>query len=394
MDAPIITYELDNSNNNINNEANNNNVNNRNEIKTFIYEDEYNLYEVNFLKKNNKIIIKCSNTSNNSDKIYTYKLTDEEITKTTSCRNITNFMNKLQEYIDKLKIEKINNSLLLHILLDENRKTLKTVKLEEFSEENEIEEDIDNLEDAIKVIKLLIKENKNLKSKLNSLENNFIDHKRNMELNLAFNFIDINSYKLDNIFKSLCSKDIIQNRIEFGLINIGLQHILKKNIVLIKCVYKLENNEYDFKILNEIYSKNEYLIIVVFTKDRFGAFYNNNNNYNINMNNPNNGNNMNHSNNNININANLINQNGIIFNSSSCSNNYFVFSFDTMNIFYSCFQETNNIPNFAILYDINRQSLYGRESSFPLNLNQFVLSGKQEFNVKDFELYTINIGYL
>ena len=60
MDALIITYEFDNSNNNINNEANNNNVNNnninnndvnnnninnKNDIKTFIYEDEYNLYE-------------------------------------------------------------------------------------------------------------------------------------------------------------------------------------------------------------------------------------------------------------------------------------------------------------------------------------------------------------
>ena len=393
MDAPIITYELKNSNNN--NNANNNNDNNNNEIKTFIYEDEYNLYEANFLKKINKIIIKCSNTSIDSDKIYSYKLTDKEIERTTSCHNINQFMDRLQEYIDKIKIEKINDALLLHVLLDNNRKEFKTIKLEELSEEKELEEDLNGLEDVIKALKLLIKENKNVKTKINSFENNFKDYKRKMELNLAYNFIDLNSYKLDNIFKTLCSKDIIQNRDEFGLINIGLQHIFKKNIVLIKCVYKLQNNECNFKAFNEIFSKSQYLIIVVFTKDkkRFGALYNNNI-YNNNMNNMNNGNNNNNLNNYNNMNANLINQNGIIFNSCSSPNEYFVFSLETMKIFYSCFQEANNIPNFSILYDINRQSLYGRENSFPINLNQFVLSGKQEFNVKDFEIYKINIGYL
>ena len=397
MDAPIITYELNNSNNNnIDNNANNNNANNNNnnnKIKTYIYEDEYNLYEVNFLKKNNKIIIKCSNTSNDNDIIYSYKLTEEEITRTTSCHDITKFMGKIEKNKDKLEIKKINNCLLLQIFLDKDKKESKTIKLEELSEEKELEEDIDNLDDAIRAIKLLIKENKDVKKKINSIENNFKDYENKMDLNLAYNFIDKNSYKLDNIYKTLHSKDIIQSKDEFGLINMGFQHIFKKNIILMKCLYKLENNDYDFKEFNEILSKNEFLIIIIFTKDkkRFGALYNNNIINNNNMNNLNIGNNINN-NNNI-INANLINQNGIIFNSASCLNDYFVFSLDTMKIFYSCSQETNNIPYFSLLYDTNRQSLYGRENSFQIN-NQFILSGRQEFNIKDFELYEINIGYL
>ena len=102
----------------------------------------------------------------------------EEIRKTTSCYSITHFFNKIQEFIDSLKIEKMGNFFLLHILLDRNNKQFKTFKLEEGYEDEELEENINNLGDAIKVIKILIKENKILKNKLNSLENEFMEYKK------------------------------------------------------------------------------------------------------------------------------------------------------------------------------------------------------------------------
>ena len=94
----------------------------------------------------------------------------------------------------------------------------------------------------------------------------------------------------------------------------------------------------------------------------------------------------------------------IIFNSSFCSNKYFVFSIDNSKIYYS---EDNNY-NFSVLYDFNRQCLYGNETNnisnnnnleqsyqtiainSPINFNNsFKLSGKSQFNVKTFELYQI-----
>jgi hypothetical protein len=87
-----------------------------NDIQLFVYEDIENLYEVDFLKRKNYIIIKCSHTSRNSDIKYSYKLNADEIKKTTSCNSISNFINKLQEYRNELKIEKVGDIILLHIL--------------------------------------------------------------------------------------------------------------------------------------------------------------------------------------------------------------------------------------------------------------------------------------
>ena len=97
----------------------------------------------------------------------------------------------------------------------------------------------------------------------------------------------------------------------------------------------------------------------------------------------------------------------VIFNSSFCSNKYFVFSIDDSKIYYS---EDNNY-NFSVLYDFNRQCLYGNEINntsnninlaqsyqtvainSPISLNNtFKLSGKSQFNVKTFELYQISLG--
>ena len=73
-----------------------------------------------------------------------------------------------------------------------------------------------------------------------------------------------------------------------------------------------------------------------------------------------------------------------------------------MQIFYSNNQENKEIPKFYILYDTNRQSLYGKEVQNNQNMqtnsmsfqNQYKLSDQQEFNVKDFELYNVEVGKL
>jgi len=477
-----------------------------NEIQMFVYEDSENLYEVDFLKKKDYIIIKCSHTSRDSDIKYSYKLYADEIKRTTSCNSISNFINKLQEFRNELKIEKIGDIILLEIILDKYKKEIKTVKLEGY---DELEGEINNLEDAIKMIKILIKENKKLK-------NDFKEYKNKMELNFAYNSLDINSYKLDDIFKTISCNDIIQNRDEFGLINMGFQHIFKKNIIYFQCIYKSTKKEYDNLELKKMFIDHKFLVIVILTKNkkRFGAFFendinnqmndlnnimnnnmnnmnmnmnmnnNNMNNMNMNMNNNNmNNNNMNNMNNMINkiminkimnnmnnnnmsksnINNNIMNNNNMnnnnmnmiknimsnnnmsnnnmnnnnmnnnignvnfgapkpminnnnnmnntifgntpeetIFNSTSCSKDYFVFSLDNMQIFYSNNQENKEIPKFYILYDTNRQSLYGKEVQNNQNMqtnsmsfqNQYKLSDQQEFNVKDFELYNVEVGKL
>jgi hypothetical protein len=275
-----------------------------------------------------------------------------------------------------------------------------------------------------------------------------MNYKNEMKLNFTYNSLDINSYKLDNIFKNLTYRDIIQNRDEFGLINTGFQQLFKKNIIFFEGIYKSINNEYNYQQISNLFNKYKYLVILILTKDnkRFGAFYingNNNNNNQINVINNNypvanqnnnniiqqplpfNGGNekrinlgikqnnlynlqkfygvqinnglgqnnniyMNEKyNNNKNTNTNTSNIN--IFISSSSLNDYFVFSLDEFKIFYCNNQANANIPIFAILYDANRQTFFGKET---LINNQYKLSGKQEFNIKDIELYYVEIGKL
>jgi len=58
----------------------------------------------------------------------------------------------------------------------------------------------------------------------------------------------------------------------------------------------------------------------------------------------------------------------------------------------------NDIPNFSIVYNKKYQSLLGTElsinnfgSNYLNNINNYKLSGKQEFNIKNLELYEIKI---
>lgn len=86
-----------------------------------------------------------------------------------------------------------------------------------------------------------------------------------------------------------------------------------------------------------------------------------------------------------NLDYNNINEDNVIFNTNLNPYENFTFSLDTLEVFCS------NIPNFIISYDSKRESLYGRE----INVGgEFKLSGRPEFNIKDFELYNIRYGNL
>ena len=95
-----------------------------------------------------------------------------------------------------------------------------------------------------------------------------------------------------------------------------------------------------------------------------------------------------------------------IYNSFN-SNNYFVFSLDILKMYYKE-DNRNDIPNFSIVYNKKYQSLLGTElsnnnfgsnnivsnnfgSNYLNNINNYKLSGKQEFNIKNLELYEIKI---
>ena len=101
-----------------------------------------------------------------------------------------------------------------------------------------------------------------------------------------------------------------------------------------------------------------------------------------------------------------------IFVSNLSWDNAFVFSLDDLKIEYYNEENLNkNESIFSILYDMNRQCLYGIESinskdnSTPinsdnltnnssqiLNMKIYKLSGKKEFNIKKYEIYTIEIS--
>ena len=306
--------------------------------------------------------------------------------------------------------------------------------------------EIKNLQDANKIIKALIKKNKNLEMKLNNLEQNFQDYKKIMEANLFYNQIDPNSYLLDHIFNNLLSKEIIKNKEEFGLINKGIKHLFNKNIMTIECKYKSKADDFNPSLFKLNFNNIKYSLLIICTKNenkRFGAFYINNNAlmafpllnmnnhmmnnqmnnpmmnnpiYNPMMNNPMMNNPMMNnqmSNNPITNNNNQMNGNNTsntkeddnIFDSKSSSNNYFIFSLDKLKIYYKEKNILENlIPNYKLIFNKRYESLLGNE--LPINNNSqnqitienknnmndlYDLSGKEEFKVKCLELYEIKI---
>ena len=370
-EAPVVTL-----NKNINSESK--------VITTFINGKDGDLYQVDFSKKENFIEINCHNTASETNDLYTEKLTLETIKKFIPVNNLNEFfkdLNKIND--DNCIIEKKDEHISLYLSLGKNNNQIK-IKLYDF----------EKLKESSKKNQLIKEENTNLKKrldlmekKLNELNNQFEQYKTIMNWNYFYNSIDLNAYKLENIFNSLKS-DIILRREEFILINKGIKKLLNKSIGKFNCKFTFKNDVFDSFVFNGVFRNLNYSVIVVATKDnkRFGSFINGINRF-LNFNNNYNLGNRNRIKNIINQkNNNAIN----IFNSNSSYNEYFVFSLDTLKIDYS---SKNKLSNFSIIYDKNRQCLYGNEITNESNLYFYKLSGKQEFNIQSFELYEIEINF-
>jgi len=266
-----------------------------------------------------------------------------------------------------------------------------------------------DINECLTLINQLREENNNLKNELNEFKNNF-------KIICQYNLLDINSpFKLQYIFEQIKSAHktrLINKEDELVIINKGIKHLLNKSICSMKILYCSETNGEDPDIFNEIYDKIlDYAIIIIKTKDekKFGifcnkkndAFNNQNLNLDINLNNQNRisipniyPNEMmgfqNYNMNNMNLNNDYID----IFNSNSISNKYFVFSLDDFSVYYS--NESTSFPNISIKLSKQFQTLCGNENynmNIPQNINtsNFKLSGGNQFNIRKYELYSIDL---
>ena len=297
------------------------------------------------------------------------------------------------------KIEEDNKSLLLlQKKIEEQGKEILELKNENELLKKQLNEAFQNI---ISIYNRLNKYNKldNLLNKLNQIQLNFL-----------YNSLDDKLYKLEDSL----NHEIIKTRGELGLINSGIRHQLKSNIG--KCILRYKAsvdgknpNIFHLKCDNIFY---QLFIIKTTNERRFGVFFcnqNNNINNNINLyNSYSSFNNLNYFRNkdnyqmyqfNNNMSMDFMNLNNDkkneIFNCKSKPDKFFAFSLNLNNskIYYQNFKNTANTPCFSINFDPNRESYYGKEKKVSFNslVKDFVLSGKEEFNILEFEVYEIEI---
>ena len=404
----------------------------------FISIDDDHLYQVDILQDNSRIVITCKNTINinNEKNIYSCKLNLEEIQRKFSCDNFTNFSEQMKRNMNMnlSKVQKKDNYLLLFFLV-EGKNDYQHLKLFEEKEEVRNEIEIKTLKDAIDIINTLKKDIKFLKNEINNLNKKnkyFEDYINKMNLNFFYNSFDTKAYRLESIFNNLKSKEIMKTRGEFHLINDGIKHLFNKNINSLECIFLANENDFEKSIqtLQSLYNYSQNLIILILTKDdrRFGKF----GFCSIIIGSP------------MNNFAEGFSQNNFNFNQNYDVNKDFVFSLNESQIYY--YNDESNIkPFFTLSYDVNRQSLYGNEDTINsqnlnqanqnttsgininfqtqqinnnqiatnqasknnnrfmthnnfnnnlfinLNLKEFKLSGKKEFNIKKLEVYKINM---
>ena len=258
-----------------------------------------------------------------------------------------------------------------------------------------------DINECLTLINQLREENNNLKNELNEFKNNF-------KIICQYNLLDINSpFKLKYIFEQIKSAHktrLINKEEELVIINKGIKHLLNKSICSMKILYCSETNGEDPDKFNEKYNEIlDYAIIIIKTKDekKFGifcnkkndAFNNQNLNLDINLNNQNKNmedNYLDYNFDNMNLNNDYID----IFNSNSISNKYFVFSLDDFSVYYS--NECTSFPNISIKLSKQFQTLCGNENynmNIPQNINtsNFKLSGGNQFNIRKYELYSIDL---
>ena len=265
-----------------------------------------------------------------------------------------------------------------------------------------------DINECLTLINQLREENNNLRNELNEFKNNF-------KIICQYNLLDINSpFKLKDIFEQIKSAHktrLINKEEELVIINKGIKHLLNKSICSMKILYCSETNGEDPDKFNEKYNEIlDYAIIIIKTKDekKFGifcnkkndAFNNENLDLDINLNNQNKfipnfylDEIMEFQNNNM-PNMTLNNDYIDIFNSNSIGNKYFVFSLDDFSIYYS--NESTSFPNISIKLSKQFQTLCGNENYNMINAqnsntSNFKLSGGNQFNIRKYELYSIDL---
>ena len=173
------------------------------------------IFQVDFKPMNKAIMIKCFNTNdkNSDNKVYSYELTKGEVTKIFG--DYFDFIDELRANSNVcLKLEKLNDSLLLIILLGQNNQ-IKNLKLplQIFNEEDIIEEcEINNnqcvVEKLNKELKKQREEIKNLNVKINAVRKNFEDLEA--KTNLFYGIIPlIQKYLCWVVYVEICLRNVL-----------------------------------------------------------------------------------------------------------------------------------------------------------------------------------------
>ena len=293
-----------------------------------------------------------------------------------------------------------NNIFLLEKKVEEQGNEIKELKNENKLLKNQLNEAFQN------IISIYNKLNK-----FNKIET-YLEKMNKIDLNFLYNSLDNQVYKLEDSYKSL-NHDIIKNRGELGLINSGIKRILNSSIS--KCILKYKssvdgkNPEIFHLKCDDIFYK---LFIIKTTNERrFGVFFchkSKKNNINLYNSYRNSGKNLEnnfstlHS---VNSFENFFTETlsldfihnsdkkNEIFNCRNYRDKFFVFSLNRGRIYYPPINNSSNAICFSINFDPNRESFYGKEKKININspIKDYILSGKEEFNILEFEVYEIEI---
>ena len=327
--------------------------------------------------------------------------------------------------------------------VSEQRISLLEQKLEEQGQQiNELRSENDALKKQLNEVFQNIITIYNKLNKVNKLEN-YNTKLDQINLNFLYHSMDDQLYKLENSFRTL-NHDIIRTRGEFGQINSGIKNLLKANIAKCKLKYKASvdgknKNIFHMKCDDILY---QLFIIKTTNNRRFGVFFcnkedkenkiNSSKNItvnltqrNININNQLNSyqtyrsQNFDYMNNNSIYNNNFfksqdnifkyhsnyntlsadfkdydIDKTSEIFNCKNKPDKFFAFSLNNKRNYFLNNKNPDNTPCFTINFDSNRESFYGKEKRinvFNSQINDYVLSGREEFNILEFEVYEIEI---
>ena len=411
------------------------NINNKkDDLESFdLYtQNSFGLFQIVVTKFNDYIEIKCKDITDESknNKTHSNKFNSKSIKEIMGENNI----NEAYQILKNIPPQNV-------LIEQKDNIIIFSTKSSIFKKSFLLYEDID-INDSLALINQLRNENNNLKNRLDEIEKKF----EIMNLNCEYNLFDVEVHKLENIFQQLTNNNnspfnlhtpLIKKRAELGLINKGIKRIFNKNIALMDMIYCSKNDGDAPDNFKKNYNENLiYSVIIISTKDenpkKFGIFCNKQKNNSFNLNkliknsfvglkgiknyqnpfNPN-INNFNPQNQNMNpiflqnqnnmmknnMMMNMNNNDIIIFDSNSISNKYFVFSLDDFSIYYS--NESNYFPIISIKYNNQFKCLFGNENnindmckmnnSFNNNTSSFKLSGNNQFNIEEYELYAINI---